>query len=213
MGTLRAWRAVWAALVALLLGVAALSGAETRQPAPDLIEKQLLKLLSIRTVYVAELTSRGGRGPLRDMLISSLQRRGLFVLTEDETNADAVLKGSGEDLVFSDYDHSRNGLNARGAFSSSRREGGESDYGSASFGVGETDASTRRERKHEAAAAVRLVLADGEIVWSTTQESQGAKFLGSSADVAEKVAKHLAAAFERAKKLAQQGHTNTQGAP
>jgi len=37
--------------------------------------------------------------------------------------------------------------------------------------------------------AVRLVSSDGDVVWSTTQESQGAKYKGASADVAEKVVK------------------------
>jgi hypothetical protein len=42
-----------------------------------------------------------------------------------------------------------------------------------------------------AAVAVRLVAADGDLIWATTQESKGAKFKGASADVADKVVKQL----------------------
>ena len=43
---------------------------------------------------------------------------------------------------------------------------------------------------------------DGDVIWSTTQESLGAKFRGASADVADKITANLKDAFERARKLA-----------
>ena len=36
-----------------------------------------------------------------------------------------------------------------------------------------------------------MVSNDGDVLWSTTQESKGAKYKGASADVAEKVVKQL----------------------
>ena len=51
-------------------------------------------------------------------------------------------------------------------------------------------------------AAVRLVDADGDVIWSTTQESLGAKFKGASADVADKVVKQLLADIEKARRSA-----------
>ncbi|MND00569.1 hypothetical protein D3C83_192330 [compost metagenome] len=50
-------------------------------------------------------------------------------------------------------------------------------------------------------AAVRLVLKSGEVIWSTTQEIAGAKYRGPGKDVAEKVAKELEKAFQRAREL------------
>jgi len=38
---------------------------------------------------------------------------------------------------------------------------------------------------------VRLVNLDGDVIWSTTQESNGAKFRGAMADVADKIARKL----------------------
>jgi hypothetical protein len=40
---------------------------------------------------------------------------------------------------------------------------------------------------------------DGDVIWSTTQESQGAKFKSSSADVADKVVKQLLHELDKAK--------------
>jgi len=42
---------------------------------------------------------------MRDMIVSSLQNARLFMITENQERADAVLRGSAEDLVFTD-DHS-----------------------------------------------------------------------------------------------------------
>jgi hypothetical protein len=48
---------------------------------------------------------------------------------------------------------------------------------------------------------VRLVNKDGDVIWSTTQESLGAKFRGASADVADKITAKLKEDFEKARKL------------
>jgi hypothetical protein len=44
------------------------------------------------------------------------------------------------------------------------------------LGAGESESSRSVERRHEANAAVRLVNKDGDVIWSTTQESMGASF-------------------------------------
>ena len=42
---------------------------------------------------------------------------------------------------------------------------------------------------------------DGDVIWSTTEESLGAKFRGASADVADKITARLKEDFEKARKL------------
>ena len=168
--------------------------------APSLKESQLLKLLQIKAVYVDPLNGNGSE-EIRDMLIGSLHRAGLFLVVENEESADAFVRGAAEDLIYSDYSTRREGLNVRGSASSSERESGESEYSAASFWIGDTESSSSRQRKHEALAAVRLVLRNGEVIWSATQESAGAKYKGAGSDVAEKVAKELVAAFRFAEKV------------
>ena len=167
---------------------------------PSLKEAQLLKLLQIKAIYVDPLNGTGS-AEIRDMLIGSLHRTGLFLVVEDEERADAFVRGAAEDLIYSDSYNRRDGLNVRGSASSSERDAGESEYRASSFGIGDTEASSYRERKHEALAAVRLVLRNGEVIWSATQESSGAKYKGAGADVADKVAKELVAAFRWAEKV------------
>jgi hypothetical protein len=196
--------AVFAGLGCLLFASAAAAPTENRAVS-TFVESQLVKLLTVRTVYVDELRGADGREQIRDMLIGSLQRTGLFVVTEDQEHADACLRGSAEDLIFTEVYRQREGIQVRGAVSGSDRDSEVSEYNSSSFGVGDTDESYRREQKHEAMAAVRLVLRGGEVVWSTTQESSGAKYRGPAADVAEKVAKELVRAHEQARELAKAG--------
>jgi hypothetical protein len=192
-----------ALFVVLGLLAAASAAAPTGSPQDrSLLEAQVFKLLAVKTVHVDELRGGDGREQIRDMLIGSLQRTGLFILTEDMEHADAYLRGSAEDLIFTEVYRQRDGIQVRGSVSASDRDSEDSEFRSNSFGVGDTDENYRREQKHEAMAAVRLVLRSGEVVWSTTQESTGAKFRGPAADVAEKVAKELLRAHARARELA-----------
>lgn len=193
--------ALSAALGYLLAASPAWAPTENRQE-ESVLEALVLQLLTVRTVFVDELRGADGREQIRDMLIGSLQRTGLFILTEDEERADAFLRGSAEDLIFAEIHRQRDGVQVRGSVSGSQRDSEESEFRSSSFGVGDTDESYRREQRHEAMAAVRLVLRSGEVVWSTTQESGGAKYRGPAADVAEKVAKELVRAHQRARELA-----------
>jgi hypothetical protein len=177
--------------------------AASAKPGPALIDEQALQqLLTVRRVFVDRLSGGDTSVQIRDMIVSSLQNAKLFVITENADRADAVLRGSAEDLVFTEEHSSSESINARanvGTRSSTARTNTRGE--SAGLGIGESESSRSNERKHEAVAAVRLVNKDGDVIWSTTQESKGGKFLGSSADVADRITKKLAADFERARKV------------
>ena len=169
-------------------------------------EAGLRQLLSIRRVYVDRLTGGETAAQMRDMLVSSLEGSKLFVLTENQERADAFLRGAAEDLVFTDVHSSSEGINARTNLGTSRSARGYNGVGTSDavnggLGIGENESSHIEERKHEAVAAVRLVNKDGDVIWSTTQESQGGKFRRASTDVADRITKKLIEDFERAKKL------------
>ena len=168
--------------------------------APSIEETGLRQLLGVRRVYVDRLTGGETAAQMRDILISSLEGAKLFIVTENQERADAVMRGGAEDLVFTEVHNSSDSLNAHanlGVGSSSRNSRGASG----GMGVGDSDSEHSAERRHEAIAAVRLVNKDGDVIWSTTQESLGAKFRGSSADVAEKITSKLKEDFEKARKL------------
>ena len=164
-------------------------------------ESGLRQLLSIKRVFVDRLTGGETAAQMRDILINSLESTKLFVITENQERADAILRGAAEDLVFTEVHSTAESLNARmnvgvGRSNSSTRGA----YGGA--GAGESESERSAVRRHEAVAAVRLVNKEGDVIWSTTQESLGAKFRGASADVAEKITARLKEDFDRARKLA-----------
>jgi len=166
---------------------------------PD--EEAQAKLAKVRRIYVDILTGGGPALHLRDLIITSVQNLRLFVLTEEEDKADAVLKGAADDTVFTDLFTSSENMNAHstsgsGSGATSSRSTTTHQYGG--MGIGESETHRTEERKHEAVATVRLVDKDGDVIWSTTQESLGGKFVGAGADVANKIAKKLAADFRRA---------------
>lgn len=165
----------------------------------EIEQHQLQQLLTIRRVYVDRLTGGETASQMRDMLISSLQNVRLFVITENQDRADATLRGSGEDLVYTESHATGEGVSARAnlgiARGTSRTRGD-----SAGVGLSENESTHSTERRHEAVAAIRLVGKDGDVIWSTTQESTGAKFHGASADVADKVVRSLKDDFERARR-------------
>ena len=170
-------------------------------PTPAALEESgLRELRNVRRVYVDRLTGGETAAQMRDILISSLEAARIFVITENEERADAFLRGAAEDLVFTEQHSSSDSLDARANFGSGRTSSSaRSSYGG--VGVGQNESERSAERRHEAIAAVRLVNKDGDVIWSTTQESLGAKFRGASADVAEKIAAKLKEDFEKARKL------------
>ena len=170
------------------------------------------QLPKIKRVYVDRLTGGETAAQMRDLIITALENSKLFVLTENQERADAFLRGAAEDLIYTDQFKSSENVSMRGNSSDSEGVSSDSRYNGASGGtssrssrsmgsaIGGGESSDVKERKHEALATVRLVNKDGDVLWSTTQESNGAKFHGASADVADKIAKQLAAEYERLKK-------------
>jgi hypothetical protein len=165
--------------------------------AESLEDHCLRQLLTVRRVYVDRLSGGETSEQMRDMIIASLQNSRLFLVTEKEERADAVMRGSAEDMVFTDIHQFNDGITARAGITSSSSR----SIPGANLSVGQNESQRTSERRHEASAAVRLVNKDGDVIWATTQESLGAKFLGSSADVADKITRQLGADFERARKL------------
>ena len=178
----------------------ALLGGLPQEPVEAPEHEGLRQLLGIRRVYVDRLGGGDTAAQMRDMIISSLQNSRLFRITENPERADAVLRGSAEDLVYTDVHSSSDSLSVRGSVGSGRYNRGDGRY-SASFGAGESEASRSTERRHEASAAVRLVDKNGDVIWSTTQESLGGKLRGASADVADKITRKLLEDMERARGL------------
>lgn len=177
------------------------------RPAQDELtpeEEAASQLAKVRRIYVDTLTGGDNALQIRELIMASLQRTKQFIITEDEEKADATLKGSGDDDIFTDTFQSSEGINAHTQLGAGQSEGTRNYASSSSnhqigLSIGENSSRHTEERKHEAIATVRLVSKDGDVIWSATAESLGGKFLGASADVADKLAKRLATDYKAAK--------------
>jgi hypothetical protein len=176
---------------------------------PEALDGQLL---GVRRIFVDRLTGGETAAQMRDLVIASLHSARLFILTENAERADASLRGAAEDLIYTDVHQSSDGINAHlgegdhESTGTSTRFNGASGGASRSsgrnlaVGIGENESNSSHERMHEAIATVRIVNKDGDVIWSTTQESNGAKYRGASADVADKIMHQLVNDVERLRK-------------
>jgi hypothetical protein len=175
-------------------------------------EEAVEQLSKVRRIYIAILTGGDAALQIRDLLMASLHNSKQFIITEDEEKADATLKGAGDDDVFTDTFQSSDGINAHSQIGESSSAGtrnysSSSNSHSGGLSIGENESRRTEERKHEAIATVRLVSKDGDVIWSATAESMGAKFLGASADVADKISKRLVTDFKAAKQQVTEQNT------
>jgi hypothetical protein len=158
------------------------------------------QLLQVRRIYVDRLSGGTHAEAIRDLLIASLQNSQVFQVTENEERADAFVRGSADQQTYTEVHDSNEGVTGRltlgrGRGGGSTRNARQTD--NVGLSIGEHESLRTQERRQDAIASIRIVLKNGDVVWSTTQESGGAKFRGASADVADKVTRQLAADLER----------------
>ena len=133
------------------------------------------------------------------MIVDALRSSHRFIVTENKEKADLILKGAALEKTSQEL-HAIGSATAvagaAGGHSASVVGNGGSVSGSSSGGfaahsLGIEDSQASTETINDARVAVRLVSSDGDVVWSTTQESKGAKYKGASADVSDKIVKQL----------------------
>src|SRR5215471_20231218 len=94
-------------LIYLLLAFFAADG-----PSQSAIEEAgLRQLLTVRRVYVDRMTGGETAAQMREILISTLQETGLFIVTENQERADTFLRGGAEDLIFTEVHTSSDSVN------------------------------------------------------------------------------------------------------
>lgn len=162
------------------------------------------KLLKAKRIYVESFGEDSLNKTLQAMVIDALRTSKRFIVTENREKADLIMKGSSLEKTSQEFHALGSGTSVAGA------AGGHSasqvgKVGSASGGfvarsLGIDDSQASTETINDARVAVRLVSTDGDVVWSTTQESKGAKYKGASADVADKIVKQLVRDLEKLSK-------------
>ncbi|HYA17557.1 MAG TPA: hypothetical protein VEF06_08835 [Bryobacteraceae bacterium] len=164
-------------------------------------------LASVKRIYVEQLGGGSGSDQMRDMIIAAIQNSGLFTITENQERADAIVRGSADDRIYTEEHNTSDsigvhGSTASGSSSGNQMAGTASVHRSAGVGISDTESSHIQDRRHEASASIRIVNSDGDVIWSTTQESAGGKFRGAMADVADKIVRQLTADVRKARQPA-----------
>jgi curli biogenesis system outer membrane secretion channel CsgG len=140
-------------------------------------------LLKVKRIFVDSFGDDAISKELQSMIVSALVATNQFKVTENRERADAILKGVAIEKTSQELH----------AYSEGTAVGGRN--GAAAI----KDSSANTETVQEAKIAVRLVDPNGDVIWTSTQESRGAKYKGSSADAADKCVKQLLRDIERLK--------------
>jgi hypothetical protein len=213
----------------LALGLVAQSGT----PAPPLttlgpaaaaaasssdLESELLK---VKRIYVDGFGDDKISNQLQAMVVNALNESKRFIVTENKDKADAVLKGNALEKTSQELHAIGEGTRVataaggeQGSFSGDAYGiSGSHSGGFAARALGESDSQASTETINDARVAVRLVVPNGDVVWTSTQESTGAKYKGASADVADKVVKQLLRDLDRITKQQSQPATSPARTP
>ena len=173
------------------------------------------KLLAVRRIYVDSFGDDAVAKQIQAMVISSLSETKRFIITENKDKADAILRGTalektsqefhsfGEGAAASTASGSHSGSISGSASGGNGNISGHYSGGFVASAVAAEDKNASTETIDDARVAVRLVASDGDVIWTTKQESKGAKYKGASADVADKVAKQLLRDLEKLEKALQ----------
>jgi hypothetical protein len=164
-------------------------------------------LLKVKRIYVDNFGDDIISKELQSMIVSSLVATKQFKVTENRERADAIFKGVALENTSQEVHAYGEGTSvgaASGGGHSQISGGGGTVSGSSSGGfvsrhMGTEDSSVNTETIHEARIAVRLVSPDGDVIWTSRQDSKGAKYKCASADVADSCVKQLLHDIEKLK--------------
>jgi curli biogenesis system outer membrane secretion channel CsgG len=200
-------RACWLAVIILGLGSAAAQTVPPTTGAPPALvtpkNSNDSMLLQVKRVYVDSFGDDNVSKELQSMIVSSLVATKRFTVTENREHADAILKGNATEKTSHEvhaYGETTNVGAAAGSSQSSLSGywvngtgavSGSSQGGFISRHMGTGDSSLNTETINNARVALRLVSQDGDVIWTTTQESKGAKYKGATADAADMCVKKL----------------------
>jgi curli biogenesis system outer membrane secretion channel CsgG len=152
-------------------------------------------LAKVKRIYVDSFGDDPISKEMQSMIVSALVASKRFTVTENRNRADAVLKGVALEKTSQELHAYGDSTAVGGAAGSQHGEvnaiSGSSNGSFVAHHAGISDSSVNTETIDRARVAIRLVNADGDVIWTTTQESKGAKYKGASADAADMCVKQL----------------------
>jgi curli biogenesis system outer membrane secretion channel CsgG len=147
------------------------------------VNPETISLRNVKRIYVDTFGDDAVSKEVQSMVVSALVATNQFTVTENRERADAILRGVATEKTSQELHAYSEGT----------------AVGTGRGGAAIRDSSTNTETIQEAKVAVRLVDPNGDVIWTSTQESKGAKYKGSTADAADKCVKQLLRDIERLK--------------
>lgn len=194
-------------MILIVLGYLFLQAGQITAPPPpsqaSMKSATSAELLQVKRIYVDSFGDDPVSKEMQSMIVSALASTKRFVVTENRDRADAILKGVALEKTSQELHAYGEGTAVGGAAGSSHGElngstvngtgsiSGSSNGGFVAHHAAISDSSVNTETIDRARVAIRLVNTDGDVIWTTTQESKGAKYKGASADAAEMCVKQL----------------------
>src|SRR5579884_1197802 len=77
------------------------------------------ELAGVHRIFVDVFTGGEAGARMREMIMSALQRSKVFIITENEERADAILRGAAKDEAFTDTFHSSYNSNGHSQYGTS----------------------------------------------------------------------------------------------
>lgn len=146
-------------------------------------------LAAVKRIYVEPFGKDPQSQAIQSMVISALVASRRFIITENRDRADAVLQGSAIERSSKEVHAYDSSTSAGGLAGVANAVTGRAAVAGEAAGIG--DSSLDTEIDSHAAVSVRLVAKDGDILWSTTKESDGGKYEGAGASAADACVKQL----------------------
>ena len=140
-------------------------------------------LVGIKRIYVDSFGEDETSREVQSMIVTALVATNRFVVTENRDRADAILRGVALEKTSQELH----------AYSEGTAVGARN--GAAAI----KDSAAHTETVHDANVSVRLINRDGDVVWTTTQESKGGKYKGATADAADSCVKQLLRDIQKVK--------------
>lgn len=138
---------------------------------PETVNSQPLQVDAVKRIFVDSFGDDVVSKEMQSTIVTSLVNSRRFTVTENPSRADAVLKGVALEKTSQELHSYSEGTAVRQAAVS--------------------DSSTHTETLNEAKLSLRLISPEGDVIWTTTQESKGAKYKSASGDVADLCVKQL----------------------
>lgn len=145
----------------------------------------------VKRIYVESFGTDADSRETQALIVTALVNSKSFVVTENRSRADAILRGEVIANRSQELHAYSEGTAVGGAAGSASANGDNATAAIVARHLGASDSTVDTETVESATVTVRLVDPDGDVIWSTSEQSHGGKYEGAEASAADACVKQL----------------------